>query len=146
MGALGDLILEEVWNSCCGRCAVSVKGLLSSNEAHLPTNSRTFSQVSSNAMLLRSSGSNRDHQCRRPPWCACVGEAWEGFGAQLKWLGVQVVHRSRWNQKVNWEAEDENGSEKWKFTVQKQNLLSWKNSSVIMGLKIQLHEAELELN
>ena len=84
MGALGDLILEDVWNSCCGRCAVSVKGLLSSSEAHLQTNSRTFSQVSSNAMLLRSSGSNRDRQCRRPPWCACVGEAWEGFGAQLK--------------------------------------------------------------
>ena len=45
MGALGDLILEEVWNSCYGRCAASVKGLLSSSEAHLPTNSRTFSQI-----------------------------------------------------------------------------------------------------
>lgn len=43
MGALGDLILEEVWNSCYGRCAVSVKGLLSSSEAHLLTNSKTFS-------------------------------------------------------------------------------------------------------
>lgn len=70
MGALGDLILEEVWNSCYGRCAVSVKGLLSSSEAHSTDQQQDFSQVSSNCLLLRSSGINRDHQCRQPPWCS----------------------------------------------------------------------------
>lgn len=51
MGALGDLILEEVGNSCYGCCEVSKKGLLSSSAGHLATGSMTFPWIKSAVMF-----------------------------------------------------------------------------------------------